>query len=47
MRGEAMERGIRILIIHRNHLLGEGLAHMLSQQPNLTVIDGLCPVPAA
>lgn len=33
-----MERGIRILIIHRNHLLGEGLAHMLSHQPNLTVI---------
>lgn len=33
-----MERVIRILIIHRNHLLREGLAHMLSQQPNLTVI---------
>jgi len=34
-----MERPIRILIIHRNRLFREGLAIVLAQQPNVTVVS--------
>ncbi len=32
-----MVRGVRILIIHKNRLFREGLAFVLTQQPNVTV----------
>lgn len=33
-----MERPIRVLIIHRNRLFREGLAFVLTQQPNIAVV---------